>query len=129
MIASIQDTPLWLPQDVINYIHEFVDYKDSHKNQFKNVLIELQNINNLNTVCDNNMLYETEILLIYLSVIITIVIPLYYIRCSTDIPTDGIFYIICYLYIFTMKCIFDCMIEHIFAVNELNYWIHCLISM
>ena len=81
MIASIQDIPLWLPQDVINYIHEFVDYKDSHKNQFKNVLIELQNINNLNTVCDNNMLYETEILLIYLSVIITIVIPLYYIRC------------------------------------------------
>ena len=63
MIASIQDTPLGLPQDVINYIHEFVDYRDSHKIQFKNVLIELQNTNNLNIVCDNNnILYNIVVL-------------------------------------------------------------------
>jgi hypothetical protein len=101
-----------LPAELMNYIHEYIDYKDVHKRKLKIVLngIILRK-NRLS--CDIPTL--TEFVIVILSVITTALMPVYYIWVMSRVRLNH------YLYIFIVKCVFGFAIDYILVINVINY--------
>jgi hypothetical protein len=64
--------------------------------------------------CDISTL--TEFILVTLSLIMTAMMPIYYILVMSRVRLNY------YLYIFIVKCVFGFVIDYILVVNVINYY-------
>lgn len=102
-----------IPDELMAYIHEYVDYKEVHKRKFKTILNDLVLRHN-RLSCDISSL--TEFILIILSLIMTSMMPIYYILAMSKVRFNY------YLYVFIVKCVFGFIIDYILVVNVMNYY-------
>jgi hypothetical protein len=99
--------------ELMSYIHEYIDYKDVHKRKFKIVLNDMI-FRHKKLSCDISTL--TEFILVTLSLIMTAMMPIYYILVMSRVRLNY------YLYIFIVKCVFGFVIDYILVVNVINYY-------
>ncbi len=102
-----------LPVELTSYIHEYIDYKDIHKRKFKRVLNDM-------VFRHKKLSYDistlTEFIMVVLSLIMTSMMPIYYITAMSGVKLNY------YLYIFIVKCVFGFVIDYILIVNVINYY-------
>ena len=102
-----------LPIEVMSYIHEYIDYKDIHKRKFKTVLNDM-------VLRHKKLSYDistlTEFVIVMTSLLITALMPVYYITVMSGVKLNY------YLYIFIVKCVFGFVIDYIIIVNVINYY-------
>ena len=103
-----------LPRELMSYIHEYIDYKDIHKRKFKTVLSEM-------IFRHKKLSYDistlTELIIVTLSIIITALMPVYYISVMSRVRLNILFYI------FIVKCVFGFVIDYILVMNVINYYV------
>jgi hypothetical protein len=102
-----------LPAELMSYIHEYIDYKEVHKRKFKIVLNDMVFRSN-KLPCDISTL--TEFIVVILSLIMTALMPIYYILMMSRVRLNY------YLYIFIVKCVFGFAIDYILVTNVINYY-------
>ena len=102
-----------LPIEVMSYIHEYIDYKDIHKRKFKTVLNDM-------VLRHKKLSYDistlTEFVIVMTSLLITALMPVYYITVMSGVKLNY------YLYIFIVKCVFGFVIDYIIVMNVINYY-------
>ena len=74
-----------LPIEVMSYIHEYIDYKDIHNRKFKRVLNDMISRHN-KISCHISTL--TEFIMVILSLIVTALMPVYYILVVSRVRID-----------------------------------------
>ncbi len=102
-----------IPDELVAYIHEYIDYKDVHKRKFKGILNGMVLRHN-RLSCGISSL--TEFIVVILSLIMTSLMPVYYILVMSKVSINY------YLYIFIIKCVFGFVIDYILVVNVVNYY-------
>ncbi len=102
-----------LPIEVMSYIHEYIDYKDIHNRKFKRVLNDMISRHN-KISCHISTL--TEFIMVILSLIVTALMPVYYILVVSRVRMNY------YMYILIVKCVFGFAIDYILIVNVINYY-------
>ena len=102
-----------IPDELMAYIHEYIDYKDIHKRKFIRVLNDMITRHN-KISCHISTL--TEFIMVILSLIVTALMPVYYILVVSRVRLN------CYLYVFIVKCVFGFIIDYILVVNLINYY-------
>lgn len=102
-----------LPIEVMSYIHEYIDYKDIHKRKFKTVLNDM-------VLRHKKLSYDistlTELMIVMTSLLITALMPVYYITVMSGVKLNY------YLYIFIVKCVFGFIIDYIIVMNVIKYY-------
>lgn len=106
-----------LPRELLSYIHEYVDYKDIHKRKFKTVLDDMI-FRHKKLPYDISTL--TEFIMVTLSIIMTALMPVYYISVMSHVNLN------IYLFIFIVKCVFGFAIDYIIVMNVVNYYEYSL---
>ena len=100
-----------LPAELMKYIHEYIDYKDIHKIKFKQVLSDM-------IFRRRKLSYDistvTEFIIVSLSIIMTALMPVYYISVMSGVKLNY------YLYIFIVKCVFGFVIDYILVMNVMK---------
>jgi hypothetical protein len=102
-----------LPAELMSYIHEYIDYKDIHKRKFKIVLNDMI-FRHKKLSCDISTL--TEFIMVILSLIMTALMPIYYISVMSHVNLN------IYLFIFIVKCVFGFVIDYIIVMNVISYY-------
>ena len=102
-----------IPDELMAYIHEYIDYKDIHKRKLKTVLNDMV-LRHRKLPYDISTL--TEFVIVMISLIITALMPVYYIMMTSRVRLNY------YLFVFIVKCAFGFVIDYILIVNVINYY-------
>ena len=105
-----------IPDDLINYIHEFIDYKSIHKIKFKKVLHQVIS----RDVCEIHTI--SEFIIVILCIVMTIFLPVMYEIYGPDTEILNI-----YVYLFCIKCVFSFMMDYILVMNIVKYLNECCV--